>query len=727
LTLKNKANDYMLINGNCEIKTNTASTQLVNGILEIKGNFTQIGNYGNYYVAGPSHKTIFSGKQKHYVSFEYPNINRFYYLVYNRFTEFLTSYRAIYQEMITDICEHDYVGAVTKAATCAEAGEKTHTCSICGDNYKETIPINPAYHSGGTYESVITAATYEADGLMGIYCSGCNAQLSTRIIEKLTCVHDYTSAVTKTATCAEAGEKTYTCSKCGDSYKETIPINPAYHSGGTVEKVIKPATFTEEGEMGIHCADCDKLLETRVIPIQTCAHEWNAGVITTPSTCIKEGVKTFTCTVPSCGETKTEAVPVDPDNHSGGTVEKVIKPATFTEEGEMGIHCADCDKLLDTRVIPIQTCVHEWNAGIITTPSTCIKEGVKTFTCTVPGCGETKTETVPVDPDNHTGSTIEKVIKPATFTEEGEMGIYCADCDKLLETRVIPIQTCAHEWNAGVITKPSTCIKEGVKTFTCTVPGCGETKTEAVPINSDNHTNGTVEKVIKPATFTEEGEMGIHCADCDKLLGTRVIPIQTCAHEWNAGVITTPSTCITEGVKTFTCTVPSCGETKTEAVPINPDNHTSGTVEKVIKPATFTEEGEMGIHCADCDKLLDTRVMPILVCVHVYVDVVTKAATCAEAGEKTYSCSECGDYYTEIIAKLSHQWVSINIIAPTETTYGYTLYKCQLCNEEKEDDIIPPTGQKKSDAEFLMDLANGILQNGLSQDNLKLNGKVLTL
>ena len=39
----------------------------------------------------------------------------------------------------------------------------------------------------------------------------------------------------------------------------------------------------------------------------------------------------------------------------------------------------------------------------------------------------------------------------------------------------------------------------------------------------------------------------------------------SCTHEWDEGKVTTPATCTTEGVKTFTCT--KCGETKTEAIP----------------------------------------------------------------------------------------------------------------------------------------------------------------
>ena len=75
-------------------------------------------------------------------------------------------------------------------------------------------------------------------------------------------------------------------------------------------------------------------------------HTWDEGKVTTPATCEKEGVKTYTC---ECGETKTEAI-----------------PAT----GE-----------------------HTWNAGVVTTDPTETADGVKTYTCTV--CGKKTTEAIP--------------------------------------------------------------------------------------------------------------------------------------------------------------------------------------------------------------------------------------------------------------------------------------------------------------------------------------------
>ncbi|MDO4977801.1 MAG: prealbumin-like fold domain-containing protein [Eubacteriales bacterium] len=76
--------------------------------------------------------------------------------------------------------------------------------------------------------------------------------------------HNYSSQVTKEATCHETGIRTYSCT-CGDTYTETIPIN---HSDGTYLVNDRDATATEDGYTGdVYCSGCNvKLQEGTVIP-----------------------------------------------------------------------------------------------------------------------------------------------------------------------------------------------------------------------------------------------------------------------------------------------------------------------------------------------------------------------------------------------------------------------------------------------------------------------------
>ena len=66
-------------------------------------------------------------------------------------------------------------------------------------------------------------------------------------------------------------------------------------------------------------------------------------------------------------------------------------------------------------------------------------------------------------------------------------------------------------------------------------------------------------------------------------------------HVWNEGVITTPPSCTTKGVKTYSC---ECGETKTEEVDALGHDLVD---DEAIAPTCTTAGKEAGKHCTRCD------------------------------------------------------------------------------------------------------------------------------
>ena len=68
--------------------------------------------------------------------------------------------------------------------------------------------------------------------------------------------------------------------------------------------------------------------------INKLGHTWDNGVITKEATETEEGIKTYTCK--TCGETKTESIPVTSHHWDQGTI---TKKATCTENGEKTYHC----------------------------------------------------------------------------------------------------------------------------------------------------------------------------------------------------------------------------------------------------------------------------------------------------------------------------------------------------------------------------------------------------
>ena len=154
-------------------------------------------------------------------------------------------------EPATQAHAHSYTATVTKQPTCTAEGVKTFRCS-CGDSYTETI--SAAGHVFGAYV-YNNDATEAADGTETAACTICGAKdTRTAAGTKIVHVHNYTAAVTKAATCAEEGVKTYTCS-CGSSYTEAVPVI-AHSFGDYIYN--DDATTEKDGTRTATCSVCGK-------------------------------------------------------------------------------------------------------------------------------------------------------------------------------------------------------------------------------------------------------------------------------------------------------------------------------------------------------------------------------------------------------------------------------------------------------------------------------------
>ena len=578
-------------------------------------------------------------------------------------------------------------GTVTKAATCAETGIKTYTCTVCNGQKQETIAKTNDHNYGSWTElsttqhqatcktcnttkseshtwdngTVTKAATCAETGIKTFKCTACSGQ-KTETIAKTT-NHNYGSwtelsttqhqatcktcnttkseshtwdngTVTKAATCAETGIKTYKCTACSGQKTETIAKTTDHNYGSWTE-----LNSTQ------HQATC-KACNTS----KTESHTWNSGTVTKAATCAETGIKTFKCT--ACSAEKTEAIS-KLTTHTYGAWEKVDEnnhKHTCTVSG--------CNAT--------ETKAHSWDAGKVTTEATCAKEGVKTFTCS--DCKATKTSAIN-KLTTHTYGAWEKADDnnhKHTCTVSG--------CNAT--------ETKAHSWDAGKVTTEATCAKEGVKTFTCS--DCKATKTSAIN-KLTTHTYGDWVK--------DDNNNHKHTCTVSGCNAT-----ETKAHKWDAGKVTTEATCSKEGEKTFTCS--DCKATKVEAIKVNnnheyknwtkvDDKQHEGTCEcgaktkkahnwdngKLTTLGSCTEDGEKTFTCADCKA---TKVEAVKANgEHVYgnwvfVDenthsgacacgdatttehewdegVATEEATCGQEGVMTYTCEACAGTKTETI------------------------------------------------------------------------------
>ena len=311
-------------------------------------------------------------------------------------------------------------GKVTTKATCTEEGEKTFTCSICGDKKTEKISATGHQHTEirNKKEATCKETGYSGD----TWCKDCGKKILPGQTIAKTENHSWDAGkVTTKATCTEEGEKTFTCSICGDKKTEKVSATGHQH---TEIRNKKEATCKEEGYSGdTWCKDCGKKILSGQAIAKTEDHSWNQGKITKEPTCKEEGEKTFTCSI--CGNTKTEKVSTTDHQHM--EIRNQKNP-TCKEAGYSGdTYCADCGVKISSGKTIAKTKNHNWDGGVITTEPTCTERGEKTFTCTI--CGNTDTKKV-----NATGHRYGayKVVKEPTNKRKGLKSKTCSVCGKIV-------------------------------------------------------------------------------------------------------------------------------------------------------------------------------------------------------------------------------------------------------------------------------------------------------
>ena len=263
---------------------------------------------------------------------------------------------------------------------------------------------------------VLSTAEGKATALKGGR-TNISASLGSGVTVKVTCVckeHTMDAGVVTTApTCTATGILTRTCTVCGETADEVLPVVP--HTLEKTEK--KDSTCTETGtEAFWTCSVCEKLFsdsegETEISAPAVIALKPHTLEKTEKkdSTCTETGTEAYwTCSVCgklfSDGEGETEisapaVIALKP--HTPEKTEK--KEPTCTEAGtEAYWTCSVCGKLFsdsgaETEISApkeIEALGHDWDEGEITKEPTYSEEGIRTHTCR--RCGETKEETVSI-------------------------------------------------------------------------------------------------------------------------------------------------------------------------------------------------------------------------------------------------------------------------------------------------------------------------------------------
>lgn len=193
--------------------------------------------------------------------------------------------------------------------------------------------------------------------------------------------HNYTSEITKSATCVEEGIETFTCINCDDSFTTVIP-RTEHVAGKSEEVVIKEASCVETGlkEVTSYCKECNEKISTEQIVISALSHDY-VVVDSKDATCLEEGYKNYKCS--RCGEEYTETIS-NTNNHSYQLTDEIA--ATCTMEGVREYICTLCN---DIKTETIAAKGHDYKTAI--TKATTSKNGSSVTKCSV--CGNIKANT----------------------------------------------------------------------------------------------------------------------------------------------------------------------------------------------------------------------------------------------------------------------------------------------------------------------------------------------
>ncbi len=384
--------------------------------------------------------------------------------------------------------DHQYVESIVANANCGYDGMAKHTCSVCGDSYITAISATGAHKYSNDCDN---------------RCNVCN---KIREVGD----HRYVGVETKTPTCTETGVTTYTCSSCGVSYTEAIPVvahsynavvtAPDCVNGGYTTYTCSACGDSYKGDYTSAlghtpgaAADCENdQICTVCGEILNAALGHSYKTVVTEPDCVNGGYTTYTCS--ACG-----------DSYKGN----------YTEALGHSWIAADCDTAKTCSVCGEtegEALGHSYNA-VVTEPD-CVNGGYTTYTCSA--CG-----------DSYKGD----------YTAALGHDWIAADCDTAKTCSVCGAtegEALGHSYKA-VVTAPD-CVNGGYTTYTCSA--CGHSY------------KGDYTSALGHSWIAADCDTAKTCSVCGATEG------EALGHSYNA-VVTAPD-CVNGGYTTYTCS--ACGD-----------------------------------------------------------------------------------------------------------------------------------------------------------------------
>ncbi len=141
-------------------------------------------------------------------------------------------------------------------------------------------------------------------------------------------------------------------------------------------------------------------------------------------------------------------------------------------------------------------------------------------------------------------------------------------------------------------------------------------------------------------------------------------------------------------------------------------DHTQTEDVAAVAPTCVSEGNTAGKRCTVCGLLVEGETLPVDPNNHVHTSKLEgKAATCTAAGlTEGLKCDDCGKTITAqtTVNALGHDFtVKVNIVAPTCSAEGYTVYKCSRCDATEQRDRTAKVSHVDNDGDGYCDFGCG--------------------